>query len=179
MPLSTRCQAIAGCRGSGSGARRAGYPGPPRGFCQTSSRGSGESKLPEYIAPGRRALHLVAPMRKTFVFKQTCTYVQVCASDFFSWTVHGPFSFCQEQKENGGCIGTRHHHGVMSRPIGRPPRLGDNSPAIIMAEIPRARQGTPRPCPWSFQNPSPNFFPFSLLTSGLPADILCEQNKEG
>ena len=24
--------------------------------------------------------------------------------DFFSWTVHGPFSFCQEQKENGGCI---------------------------------------------------------------------------
>ena len=23
-------------------------------------------------------------------------------SDFFSWTVHGPFSFCQEQKENGG-----------------------------------------------------------------------------
>ena len=24
--------------------------------------------------------------------------------DFFSWTVHGPFSFCQEQKENGGWI---------------------------------------------------------------------------
>ena len=22
--------------------------------------------------------------------------------DFFFWTVHGPFSFCQEQKENGG-----------------------------------------------------------------------------
>ena len=34
---------------------------------------------------------------------------------FFSWTVHGPFSFCQEQKENGGW----------------------KCPAIIMADIPR------------------------------------------
>ena len=26
------------------------------------------------------------------------------ARRFFSWTVHGPFSFWQDQKENGGCI---------------------------------------------------------------------------
>ena len=38
-------------------------------------------------------------------------------SDFFFWTVHGPFSFCQEQKENGGW-----------------------NPAVITA-LPRARTG--------------------------------------
>ena len=58
-PRVKRIGRLPECRGSGSGARRAEYPGPPRGFCQTGSRGSGEAKLPEYIAPGRRALHLV------------------------------------------------------------------------------------------------------------------------
>ena len=43
-------------------------------------------------------------------------------SDFFSWTVHGPFSFCQEQKENGGW----------------------NAPAIIMSDFPRPMGRTPR-----------------------------------
>src|SRR5699024_1396594 len=103
-------------------------PGPPRGFHQTGSRGSGESKLPEYIAPGRRALHLVAPIRTTPVFKQTCTHVQVCASVLFFWTVHGPFSFRQDRKENGGWI----------------------DPAIIMAESPVPVRAHIRPLPWSF-----------------------------
>ena len=46
-------------RGSGSGDRRTGDPGPPRGFRRTGSRGSGEAKLPEFTAPGRRALVFV------------------------------------------------------------------------------------------------------------------------
>ncbi len=44
-------------------------------------------------------------------------------SDFFSWTVHGPFSFCQEQKENGGW----------------------NGPAIIIAESPGRQIAAPTP----------------------------------
>ena len=118
-------------RGSGSGARRAGYPGPPRGFCQTGSRGSGASKLPEWIAPGRGLLHLVAPIRTTPVFKQTCTHVQVCASVLFFWTVHGPFSFRQDRKENGGW----------------------NEPATIVAESPVPVRAPVRPSPQSFPGP--------------------------
>ena len=128
-PRAKRIGRLPERRGSGSGARRAGYPGPPRDFCQTGSRGSGESKLPGWIAPGRRVLHLVAPMRKTFVFKQTCTHVQVCASVLFFWTVHGPFSFRQDRKENGGW----------------------NEPAIIMADAPYPSGHTPGHCHGPFR----------------------------
>ena len=37
--------------------------------------------------------------------QQLCTHVQSCdQSGLFFWTVHGPFSFPQDGKENGGCI---------------------------------------------------------------------------
>ena len=37
--------------------------------------------------------------------QQLCTDVQSCDQSVFSlWTVHGPFSFPQDGKENGGCI---------------------------------------------------------------------------
>ena len=37
--------------------------------------------------------------------QQLCTHVQSCGhSAFFSYTGRGAFSFCQEQKENGGRI---------------------------------------------------------------------------
>ena len=58
-PRAKRIGRLPERRGSGSGARRAGYPSPPRGFCQGVSRGSGESKAPEWIAPGRRLLVFV------------------------------------------------------------------------------------------------------------------------
>ena len=51
--------------------------------------------------------------------QQLCTHVQSCdQSGLFFWTVHGPFSFPQDGKENGGCIpagqapcGSRHPPG--------------------------------------------------------------------
>ena len=74
-----------------------------------------------------------ATMRKTFVFKQTCTNVQVCASVLFFWTVHGPFSFRQDRKENGGWI----------------------DPAIIMAVSPVPARAPARPPSRPFPGPPP------------------------
>ena len=64
-----------------------GFPGPkdsPRAprFIGTSMRNGQPSP-----AGGMEVRALRGPTRR---------------GDFFSWTVHGPFSFCQEQKENGG-----------------------------------------------------------------------------
>ena len=63
-----------------------------------------------------RRLHRYADPRRA---EGNCTGAR--QSDFFSWTVHGPFSFCQEQKENGGW----------------------NAP-VIMADFPRPMGRTPR-----------------------------------
>ena len=40
------------------------------------------------------------PRAETFLEPKTLSHRE---SVFFSWTVHGPFSFWQDQKENGGC----------------------------------------------------------------------------
>ena len=60
--------------------------------------------------------------------QQLCTHVQSCdQSGLFFWTVHGPFSFPQDGKENGGCIpagqapcGSRHPPWPPSRRPLRP-----------------------------------------------------------
>ena len=69
--------------------------------------------------------------------QQLCTHVQSCdQSGLFFWTVHGPFSFPQDGKENGGCIpagqapcGSRHPPWPpRRRPIPPPPAAGASAP---------------------------------------------------
>ena len=51
---------------------------------------------------GRRFPILVGTYSEYPRFKRTCTHVQVCAQSLFFWTVHGPFSFRQDEKKMGG-----------------------------------------------------------------------------
>ena len=67
---------------------------------------------------------------------------------FFSWTVHGPFSFWQDQKENGGCIPAG-KAGVVPRPapVARktsPRRVGAKNSRAFEARIPRAGSAPPK-----------------------------------
>ena len=101
-------------RGTGQIARaapaergRQGIRDLPGGFPQASTRGQGDFQPPQVRrvaagdCPGFVSTHSEQPP----VHKPTCANAQVRRlSDFFSWTGRGPFSFCQEQKENGGRI---------------------------------------------------------------------------
>ena len=83
--------------------------------------------------------------------QQLCTHVQSCdQSGLFFWTVHGPFSFPQDGKENGGCIPA---WTMPPAGAGSPPAAGRrllhtlwrvHCPVINIAAIPRP-MGRPRP----------------------------------
>ena len=58
---------------------------------------------------GRRFPILVGTYSEYPRFKRTCTHVQVCAQRLFFWTVHGPFSFRQDEKKMGGGLPDYQH----------------------------------------------------------------------
>ena len=84
--------------------------------------------------------------------QQLCTHVQSCdQSGLFFWTVHGPFSFPQDGKENGGCI-----------PAGQAPCGSRHPPGRRSAAPPNLTQPNGKPHPFSqrgTQQPdTPSFF---------------------
>ena len=71
--------------------------------------------------------------------QQLCTHVQSCdQSGLFFWTVHGPFSFPQDGKENGGCI-----------PAGQAPCGSRHPPGRRSAAPPHLTQPNGKPHPFS------------------------------
>ena len=85
-------------------------------------RKSAIKPVPHHAAPvgepSRTRRHHLTPTP----VQQLCTHVQSCDQSVFSlWTVHGPFLFWQDQKRNGGCIGTSRQPGWIPRPMGRTP----------------------------------------------------------
>ena len=153
VPGPGRTPGLRNRQGSGSEGRSREYPGPPRA--------KGPRKGNAFL-PHRRAVEPTFPRRRQ---ERLRLRKPTRRSDFFSWTVHGPFSFCQEQKENGGCIalpsswlysplnGAAPSPGgwiaqppswLTPRPIGRPLRLEGDCPAANVAVIPRPDGAAPQ-----------------------------------
>ncbi len=93
------------------------------GEVNTHSRGARPGKMSGPARAGRRPEVLPASTRETPVRAEGhCTGARQKSGLFF-WTVHGPFSFPQDGKENGGW----------------------NGPAIIIAESPGRQVAAPTP----------------------------------
>ena len=102
-------------QGSASGKRSKGCPEPPTKSPPTRPPGNQTSAPDHVLHPGALPPRRTRPARagKRFPIpvgtysedprlKQICTHVQVCAQRLFFWTVHGPFSFRQDEKKMGG-----------------------------------------------------------------------------
>ena len=89
-------------QGSASGKRNKGCPEPPTKSPPNQTRGEMYFKCRRMARAGRRFPILVGTYSEYPRFKRTCTHVQVCAQSLFFWTVHGPFSFRQDEKKMGG-----------------------------------------------------------------------------
>ena len=79
-------------------------------------RESAIKPVPHHAAPvgrpSRTRRHHLTPTS----VQKLCMHVQSCdQSGLFFWTVHGPFSFPQDGKENGGCIPAWDHAPCGSR----------------------------------------------------------------
>ena len=116
-----------------NGPMRASAPTTTRGArseAERAERETGQMRActPTQDAPAPResavksASHPAAPVGESSQIRrhhltptpvqQLCTDVQSCDQSVFSlWTVHGPFLFWQDQKRNGGCIGTSRQPG--------------------------------------------------------------------
>ena len=70
--------------------------------------------------------------------KQICTHVQVCAQRLFFWTVHGPFSFRQDEKKMGGGI-------ALSRRSAKSPLAGVCQKHPIPGRAKRPAPSVPQP----------------------------------
>ena len=109
-------------------------------------RESAIKPVPHHAAPvgrpSRTRRHHLTPTS----VQKLCMHVQSCDQiGLFFWTVHGPFSFPQDGKENGGCIETSRQTGWIPRPIGRltsasPPRSRPHWPARRPASAGRCRR---------------------------------------
>ena len=89
-------------QGSASGKRSKGCPEPPTRFPPHQTRGEMYFKCRRMARAGKRFPIPVGTYSEYPRFKRTCANAQVRARRFFSWTVHGPFSFRQDEKKMGG-----------------------------------------------------------------------------
>ena len=96
-------------QGSASGKRNKGCPEPPTKSPPNRTRGEMYFKCRRMARAGRRFPILVGTYSEDPRFKRTCTHVQVCAQSLFFWTVHGPFSFRQDEKKMGGGLPDYQH----------------------------------------------------------------------
>ena len=96
-------------QGSASGKRNKGCPEPPTKSPPNQTRGEMYFKCRRMARAGRRFPIPVGTYSEDPRFKRTCTHVQVCAQRLFFWTVHGPFSFRQDEKKMGGGLPDYQH----------------------------------------------------------------------
>ena len=103
---------------SGSGDRSRGYSIFHPGFPLHRTRGAGLTQLSCPARVGRRRQSSSTPILEPPVSAEgNCTGARQKSVLFF-WTVHGPFSFRQDRKENGGVEWSSRHHGWILHPLG-------------------------------------------------------------
>ena len=118
-------------RGSGSGTRRSGSLEPPNSRLY---HGAGRD------LPGTR--HALSPRKR-----------------FFSWTVHGPFSFCQDQtgppqerKRSGSCGERRSKGAGVVFAARRKRSQADFATTTMGGGFPPAKPASHVPAPWRREN---------------------------
>ena len=124
---------------SGSEKRSSSMRQPPRRGRHHPPRDGSINFVEEYSVPEGKAKSEQAPIRRPPLRAEGhCTGAR--PSGLFFWTVHGPFSFRQDRKENGGCI-----------PLDKPPG-GSQTPeaAVRRPQFPRGVPQKERALPFIF-----------------------------
>ena len=105
---------------------------PPRRPPHHPPRDGSIDLVEENSVPEGEAKSAQAPIRRPLLRAEGhCTGARL--SGLFFWTVHGPFSFPQDGKENGGCI-----------PLDQPPAEAESpETAVRRPAFPRAVDNRP------------------------------------
>ena len=134
MPSSARCQPPSTAKPAAAKREAEAMRQPPRCPPHHPPRDGSCNLAEENSVPEGKAKSKQAPIRRPPPRAEGhCTGAR--PSGLFFWTVHGPFSFPQDGKENGGCI-----------PLDKPP---------AGAETPWPPSRRPHPPPYQGASPHP------------------------